>query len=122
MIRPAGPDDEAMVDKAIRHEMGDEWWTYDEMVRSIATGERQVWIVNGAVCITRVLNGRTLLVEALYGEGVRDWIAEVDAFMRGEARRRGLSQVAARGRRGFHALAKAQGWRETHREYRVDVT
>ena len=60
-----------------------------------------------------------MFIDALVGTGFNRWGADFDGAMREEAKRLGLSEVAARCRRGFAPFARRMGWRETHREYRV---
>lgn len=102
-------------------ELGDEWWTAAELAADIAAGRRAIFDVHGeAIALVRVC-GEALFVDALLGEGFARWGGEFDAAMRAEARRLGLKQVAARCRRGFAPFGRAHGWRETHREFRVEV-
>lgn len=123
MIRPALPHDGPRVEKAIRElcRLGNEWWSEPEIRRDLATGARVLWLVGDrAFAMTRIC-GRALFVDALIGKGFAEWGADFDAAMRAEAKRLGLKEVAARCRKGFAPFGREHGWRETHREYRVEV-
>ena len=99
--------------------LGDEWWTEAELIADLNAGRRALFLIgNKAAALVRVC-GDALFIDGLVGTGFNRWGADFDAAMRAEAKRLGLSEVAARCRRGFAPFARRMGWRETHREYRV---
>ena len=99
--------------------LGDEWWTEDELIADLKAGRRALFLIgNKAAALVRVC-GDALFIDGLVGTGFNRWGEDFEAAMRAEAKRLGLSEVAARCRRGFAPFARRMGWRETHREYRV---
>jgi len=92
-------------------------WSWEQLVVDVSEGDIEVWCVAQddelhGVFTTRIIDSdiRWLLVEDLAGDEIDGWLMAADAVLEEWARRQGVKQIVAEGRRGWGRKLKGLGY------------
>lgn len=93
----------------------------DDYLAACRAAAAQLWLVSlagklRAVVITEILNfpqHRILIVELMAGEGMDEWIGDLDRMLTEGAREVGCARIRTGGRKGLVKAAVKLGYRQT---------
>lgn len=108
-----------LVERACAEWPGDR--SADDYMAACRASAAQLWMVSlagklRAVVITEILNfpqHRILVIELMAGEGMEEWVGELDKVMVEGGRNLGCARIRTGGRKGLTKAAVKLGYRQT---------